>query len=130
MTMCVQGKLENVKREMKRAAMKIQGLNELRWEGEEDFMSGEYRVIYSGGGKRQRGVAMILDKTMGERAIKVIQCSERVMLIRVVAEPVDLVLIQVYMPISDSEDEEIEMMCEQIEELIKGGKATDQVIVM
>ena len=34
------------------------------------------------------------------------------------------------MPTSDSEDEGIEMMYEQIEELIKGEKATDQVIVM
>ena len=46
------------------------------------------------------------------------------------AEPVDLVVIEVYMFTSGSEDEEIEMIYEQIEQLIEDEKATDQVIVM
>jgi endonuclease/exonuclease/phosphatase family metal-dependent hydrolase len=129
-TMCVKGKLENVKREMKRAEINILGLSEVRWKGQGDFMTDEYRIIYSGGEKGQRGVAMILDRTMGERVSKVIQYNDRLMLVRIKAEPVDLVLVQVYMPTSDSEDVEVEMMYEQIEELLKGEKATDQVIVM
>jgi len=34
------------------------------------------------------------------------------------------------MPTTEAEDEEIELMYEQIEELIKKEKATDQVIIM
>jgi endonuclease/exonuclease/phosphatase family metal-dependent hydrolase len=129
-TMRTKGKLENLKREIQRAEINVLGLSEVRWKGQGDFMSDDYRIIYSGGEKGQRGVAMILDRTVGERVSKIIQYSERLMLIRVKAEPVDLVLVQVYMPTSDSEDVEVEMLYEQIEELIKGEKATDQVIVM
>ena len=41
-----------------------------------------------------------------------------------------MILVQVYMPTSDADDEEIEQMYEQIEEMIKKEKATDQVIIM
>jgi len=129
-TMQVKGKLENVKREMRRAEMNILGLSEVRWEGIGDFMSDEFRVIYSGGERGKRGVAVILDKVYGERISKVIQCNDRLMLVRIKAEPVDIVLVQVYMPTTDAEDEEIEEMYEKIEELVKGEKATDQVIIM
>ena len=44
------------------------------------------------------------------------------MLIRIKAEPVDLVLIQVYMPSTDAEDGEIELMYEQIEDLVRKRK--------
>jgi exonuclease III len=127
--MRTKGKLENLKREKQRAEINILGLSEVRWKGQGYFRD-EYRIIYSGGEKGQRGVAMILDRTIGERVSKIIQYSERLMLIRVKAEPLDLVLVQVYLPTSDSEDVEVEMLYEQIEELIKGEKATDQVIVM
>jgi hypothetical protein len=53
-TMC-KGKLENVKREIKRAEINILGLSQVRWKGQGDFMSDEYRIIYSGGEKGQRG---------------------------------------------------------------------------
>jgi len=124
------GKLENVKREMKRGEINILGLCEVRWEGVGDFTSNEYRIIYSGGEGGQAGVAIVLDKAMSQRVTKITQRSKRLMLVRIQAEPVDLVIIQVYMPTSKSEEEEIEMMYEQIEELIKGEKATDQVIIM
>ena len=49
---------------------------------------------------------------------------------RVEADPVDIVLLQVYMPTSAEDDEEIESMYEQIEGLIRQEKATDDVILM
>ena len=110
--------------------MNVLGLSEVRWKGQGDYMSDDYRIIYSGGEKGQRGVAVVLDRMMSGRVTKVIQCNERVMLVRMKNELVDIVIIQVYMPTSDSEDEEVEEMYEKIEELIKGEKATDQVIIM
>ena len=49
---------------------------------------------------------------------------------RVEAAPVDIVLLQVYMPTSAEDDEVIEPMYEQIEGLIRQEKATDNVIIM
>jgi hypothetical protein len=129
-TMGPRGKLENVKREMKRAEINILGMSEVRWKGVGEFTSDEYRIIYSGGETGHRGVAVILDRKFKDRVTKITQHSDRLILIRIKSEPVDVVLIQVYMPTSDAEDEEVESIYEQIEDLIKKEKATDQVIVL
>ena len=47
---------------MERYKINILGLSEVRWLEEGEFVSGEIRVIYSGGKERQRGVAVLLDK--------------------------------------------------------------------
>ena len=73
---------------------------------------------------------MLLDREVGKRVIKIVQHSDRILLIRIKAEPVDIVILQIYMPTTDANDEEIELIYEQIEELMEKEKATDQVIVM
>ena len=128
--MKVRGKLENVKQEMRRLRINILGLSEVRWEDVGDFESEEFRVIYSGSKGGQKGVAVLLDREVGKRVIKIVQHSDRILLIRIKAEPVDIVILQIYMPTTDADDEEIELIYEQIEELMEKEKATDQVIVM
>src|SRR5438132_4504290 len=115
---------------MRRANINILGMSEVRWKGVGDFTSNEYRVIHSGGEKGQRGVAVMLDRMFSDRVTKVVQHTDRLILVRIKADPVHLVVVQVYMPTSDAEDEEIEIMYEQIEEMVKQEKATDQVIIL
>ena len=129
-TMKVVGKLENIKVEMRRREFNVLGLGEVRWENEGDFESDEFRVIHSGSTGGQKGVALILDKEFGKRVKKVVYHSDRLLLVRVEADPVDIVLLQVYMPTSAEDDEVIESMYEQIEGLIRQEKATDNVIIM
>jgi len=131
-TMRVKGKLENVKREMRRLRINIMGLSEVRWEGAGDFESDGVRVIYSGSKGGQKGVAVLLDGEVGKRVIKVVQHSDRLrlILVRIKAEPVDIVILQVYMPTTDAEEDEIESMYEQMEDLVKKEKATDQVVII
>ena len=95
-----------------------------------DFTSDEYRVIHFGGEKGQRGVAVMLDRMFSDRVTKVVQHSDRLILVRIKADPVDLVVVQVYMPTSDAEDEETKIMYEQIEEMVKKEKATDQAKIL
>ena len=59
-------------------------------------MSDGVRVIYSGGQERERGVAIMFDEEGAKRIIEVEQCSDRLMMVKVSAIPVDMVLIQVY----------------------------------
>jgi len=72
-----------------------------------EFTSEEYRIIHSGGEKEQRLVMVILDKMFSDRVTKIRQHSDRLILVRIKVEPVDLVITQV--PTSDAEDEEIEL---------------------
>src|SRR6187399_1664962 len=66
-TLRTRGKLENVKREMRRNKLNVLGLSEVRWKGAGDQMSEEYRIVHSGGEKCERGVAIVMDKKIGER---------------------------------------------------------------
>ena len=129
-TLNARGKLENVKEEMVRNEMNILGLSEIRWKGIGDFESGEFRIIHSGGTECQRGVGFVLDKEASGRVISVEQCSDRLAMIKVRAEPVDMVLIQVYMPTTDHDDEEVEKMYDQLDEILSKVKGTENVIIM
>ena len=44
--------------------------------------------------------------------------NERVMMIKIKSMPVDTIVIQIYMPTSTAKDEEIENMCETIQDIL------------
>ena len=129
-TMRRRGKLENVKREMTRNKINVLGLCEVRWKGEGDFMSDDVRVIYSGGKESQRGVAVLLDSMSAKRVLKVVCVSDRLMMVKVTADPVDMVIIPVYLPTSDHDDVDVDQIYEQIEELTKDEAGKDYLVVM
>ena len=76
-TLNVKGKLENVEQEMKKYNLNVLGISEARWMDEGDFESDGYRVIYSGGKERQRGVAIILDRDTAKRVVEIKRCGDR-----------------------------------------------------
>ena len=76
------GKLENIKKEMQRNYVNIIGLSEVRWPDREDRMSGEYRIIHSGGKENQRGVAIILDGEVAKTVIDIEMISDRLMMVK------------------------------------------------
>ena len=124
------GKLEGVKREMKRCGLNVLGVSEVRWKGQGDCMSDGVRIIYSGGEECQRGVAIMCDEEVSRRVTEVQLCNDRLIMIKISAMPVDIVVIQVYMPTTEHEDEEIEEMYDQIDNIINKQKGDINVIVM
>lgn len=123
-------KLENIKREMSKNNINMLGMTEVRWKKTGDTNSDSYRVIHSGGDQSQRGVALILDRTSGQ-AVSEVECmSDRLMRVRLSGTPVDIVVIVVYMPTTDYEDEDVEEIYEQMEEAVKKGRGDDYVIIL
>ena len=129
-TMNMGGKLENVKEEMKRNNVNVLGVGEVRWLGEGELWSDQYRVIYSGGKERLRGVAIILDSSVATRVLEIKRGGDRMIMVKLHGELKDIVLIQVYMPTSEHSDEEVEKVYEQLEELLKEQKGSDYVVIM
>jgi endonuclease/exonuclease/phosphatase family metal-dependent hydrolase len=129
-TMRTNNKMENIKEEMKRNKVNILGLSETRWKGNGDYTSDGYRIIYSGGKKHERGVAIILDKHHVSKVKKVERRTDRIIMVKLDANPVDIVIIQLYMPTSQHEDSEIEEMYEEIEDLINNENGEDYIVVM
>jgi len=52
------------------------------------------------------------------------------MIVRLSGTPVDIVLIVLYMPTSDYEDEDVEEVYEQVEDAIRSGRGDDYVVVL
>src|SRR6218665_1436782 len=59
-----------------------------------------------------------------------LSCGSRIIKVKVKAEPVDIVIIQVYMPTTNHEEEEVENMYERLEEVLDRTKGTDYVVKM
>lgn len=133
-TLLQTGKIENLKIEMRRMKLDILGISEIKWSGTGDFWSDDYRVIYSGTeeGERtgQKGVAIIHEKALGLRVLGYVQHSERIILVKINTKPNNTVIIQIYMPTTNADDDEIEKIYEDINKLIDQTMAEDNVIVM
>ncbi|KDR20788.1 Craniofacial development protein 2, partial [Zootermopsis nevadensis] len=125
------GKLENLKIEIDTNNVCIVDVSEVRWRDQGDFESGSYHMYYSGGESAERGVTIVIQKWIKKRIIKVQACSDRLMYMKLNAEPVDILIMQVYMPTSDHDDEEVEIIYEKIEEIIRTeGRGKVQTIIM
>ena len=102
------GKVENVVREMNRGSINILGLCETRYAKEKDFVCEGYRFICSGAEKQGLyGVGTILDQDHVKKVIQIDDINERIMMIKLDTVPVKTTIIQVYMPTSNSKDEEV-----------------------
>src|SRR6476661_5925057 len=123
------GKLENAKEEMRRNRLSIMGVSEVRWKDGGDFSDG-YRVMYLGGLTCQRGVAVIADAKVAERVTEIDGFGDRIMVVKVKVDPVDMVIVQAYLPTTDYEDEGVEKLYDQLEEILGKQKGTDNIIVM
>jgi exonuclease III len=107
-TMNRPGKLENIIAEMNRYKIDVMGLCETRWQGQDDYECDGIRVISAGGQASQRGVAVLLNSNVKKCVHSIEKLTDRLMKITIQAEPVNLVIIQVYMPTSDHDDNEID----------------------
>ena len=123
------GKLENIKKEMDRLVINILGICEVRWAGAGKISSGKYTIIYSGGQKHENGVGFVLDEEHAKSLRGFWTLSDRVCMIKLDAKPLDINIIQVYAPTSDSNDEELDKFYSEFETAMKQYKSTDNTII-
>jgi len=58
-------------------------------------------------------------------------CSDRLMFVKISAKPVDIVLVQVYMPTTNHDDDKIEKLYKEISEILhQEGRGQVNMIVM
>ncbi|KAI5742530.1 hypothetical protein M8J77_008273 [Diaphorina citri] len=131
-TMNQDGKIENLIREMKKNNIDLMGLAEVRWIGEGELIVDGYKMVYKGAERRkEHGVGFIYKQNLDKNVSKIIPKSDRIIAMRMRTEPVDTLIIQVYMPTSRAKDEEVEEVYKQIEEIMEeNGKGQIRIIVM
>ena len=131
------GKMGNVLQEMVRMRMDIVGVAETFWDGNGEFSTNipgtkdSFRVLYSGGDKKRRGIGVILRGMIGNALMHYETISDRIMLLRLQATPVNMLVIQVYAPCEDEEDDKKDKFYEMLDQVIADNrKGRECLIVM
>jgi hypothetical protein len=62
-------------------------------------------VYYSGGERAEKGVAIVVHKSVVRSVVKKIVYNDRIIAIKLQAEPINILKIHVYMPTSEHEDD-------------------------
>ena len=129
-TLYQSGKLENIKQEMTRLQINILGLCETRWTDAGCFQSDDFKIIFSGGSKHEKGVGLIVDKKISKSILGYWTISDRLMLMKLKGHPFNISIIQVYAPTSESDEEEIDKFYDMLDKAKGQCKSQEVVIIM
>jgi len=123
--------LKNLKKEMQKNEVSILGLSEERSKGQGEIRSGDYTVYYSRSERAEKVVAIVVHKRVVRSVVKKIVYNDRIIAIKLQAEPINILMMQVYMPTSEHEGDEVEELYGIIEEILEeGGKGNTNTIIM
>jgi exonuclease III len=88
-------------------------------------------MYYSGGERAENGVALVMHKSVVICVVKKVPYNDRTFAIKLEAEPISISVMQVYMPTSEYEDDEVEKLYDINEEILEGdGKGDTNTIIV
>ncbi|XP_068084647.1 craniofacial development protein 2-like, partial [Anabrus simplex] len=126
-----QGKLDIVKREMKRLGIDILGISEVRWIGIGEFATDEYMVYYSEHeNQRKNGVALIVSNRVRNTIMECNFKTDRMMSVRFQGQPFNITVIQIYAPTTEAGEEDIDQFYEDLRELLQLTPKKDVVFII
>ena len=115
-----QGKLEVVKQETARVNVDILGISELKWTGMGEFNSDDHYIYYCGQESlRRNGVAIMVNKRVPNAVLGCNLKNDRMISVHLQGKPFNITVIQVYAPISNAEEAEVERFYEDLEDLLE-----------
>ena len=114
-----QGKSEVVKQEMARVNIDILGIRELKWTGTGEFNPEDHYIYYCGQESiRRNGVGSWSTRVRNA----VLGCNlknDRMISVHFQGKPFNITVIQVYAPISNTEEAEVERFYEDLQDLLE-----------
>ena len=114
-----QGKLEVAKQEMARVNIDILGISELKWTGMCEFNSDDDYINYCGQESlRRNGVANIVNGRVQNALLGCNVKNDRMISVHSQGKPFNIKVIQVYAPITNAEEAEIEWFYEGLQDLL------------
>ena len=100
-----QGKLGVVKQEMSRVNVDILGINELKWTGMGEFNSDNHSIYYCGQESlRINGIAIMVNKKVQNAVLGWNLKNDRMISVHLQGKSFNIAVIQVYAPISNTEE--------------------------
>ena len=114
-----QGKLEVVKQEMARMNINILEISELKWMGVGEFNSDDHYIYYfRQESLRRNGVALIVNKRVQNAVLRCNPKSNRMISINFQGKPLNITIIQVYVPTTNAKEAEVEWFYEDLQDLL------------
>ena len=112
-----QGK-EVVQQEMARVNINILGINKLKWTGMGEFNSADHYIYYCGQESlRRNGVAITVNKRVQNAVLGCSLKNDRIISVRFQGKPFNITAIQVYPPMSNAKEAEVERFYEDPQDL-------------
>ena len=115
-----QGKLEVVKQEMARMNTNILGISELKWTGMGNFNSNDHYIHYCGQKSlRRNGVALIVNKRVQNAVLGCNLKNDKMISVCFQGKPFSITVIQVYAPITNAKEAEVEWLYKDLQDLLE-----------
>ena len=109
-----------VKQEMARVNIDIVGISELKWTGLGEFNSDDHYIYYCGQeSRRRKGVAITVNKRVQNAVLGCNLKNDRMISAHFQGKPVNITLIQVYTPTSNTEEAEVEQFYEDLQDILE-----------
>ena len=115
-----QGKLEVVKQEMAGVNVDILGISELKWTGKGEFNSDDHYIYYCRQESlRSNEVAIIVNKRIQNAVLGCSLKNNRIISVHFQGRPFNITVIQVYAPISNAQEVEVERFYVNLQDLLE-----------
>ena len=123
-------KFDNLLQEIKNMNIDILGISKVRWNDAGQFGKDNFITIYSGNDSHTNGVGIIMKKEIYKSMIGWWPINDRMMMIKISAQPFNMNIIQLYAPTSTHEGEEIDEFYDKIQHALQNVKSDEITIVM
>jgi len=111
---------------MQKNEVSVLGVSEVRWKGQGEIRSGDCTVYYSGGERVEKVVAIVVHKNIVRNVVKKIVYNDRITAIKLQAEPIRILMMEVYMPTSEHDEDEVEELYDVTEEILEEDERVTQ----
>jgi len=109
-----------VKEEMARVNTDILGISELKWMGVGEFDSDDrYLYYYGQEWPRREGVALIVNKRVQNAVVGCNLKNDRMISVHFQGKLFNIIVIQVYAPITDAKEAEVEWFYEDLYDVLE-----------
>ena len=106
--------------EMARVNVDILGSSELKWTGMGEFNSDDHYIYYCGQESlRRNGIAITVNRRFQNAVLGCNLKNDRMISVHFQGKPLNITVIQVYAPVSNAEEAEVEWFYEDLQELLE-----------
>ena len=105
---------------MARVNVNILGISELKWTGMGEFNSDDHYIYYcEQESLRRNGVAIMVNKRVRNAVLGCNLKNDRMVSVCFQGKPINITVIQVYAPISNPEEAEVQWFYEYLQDLLE-----------